>query len=1603
MTLFRNWMRHLCNGYARPAARRPWPRRTPRPRLELLEDRTLLSASLVADINTSAASSHPAGFATLNGAAYFFADDGIHGTELWKSNGTPGGTQLVKDLNPGDAASVSSFSPPPVVLGNDLYFFANDGVHGTQLWQSDGTANGTVPLSSPAPGTVTYANQIAVANGLLFFSDPASNNLYKTNGTPAGTAPVTDANGNAIAFPFDLANVGGALYLSGTQSGTSGTQTGLWKTDGTAPGTSFIQATAGSISDLTGVAGTAYFVVHSQATNGQQDAALWMSNGTPGGTALLHDFGTVASPRPSPLADLTAFNGQLYFAADDHTANPDLGRELWTSNGTSAGTHPVLDINPGPGSGLGAQPDLTSFNSSLYFLADNGQGQALWQTNGSATAKVLDAGGNAIFADCILSIVHSTTLYFAGSNATGSGLWKTGGSAATTLFVHTASLAASAPGSSTAVNSLLFFPANDGSHGIQLWTSDGTPTNTGMLADINPHPSSSPQAITDLNGTALFAADDGTHGTELWRSDGTAATTRLVNDLNPGSGAGLAFAGTPRLLNVNGTVYFFAYDGNPADGTVQLWKTNGSTASTRLVKGFTPRQSGPFGFFAGLPDTLTNVNGELFFVADDGVHGLELWKSDGTRTGTILVQDLNPGPNGSNPADLTAVGGTLFFTATAGTQTGLWRTDGTTISFLEPGAANLVNVGTLLYFTAPNPANPASGPALWKTDGTTTTLITSLGQGNTPRRLTNVNGTLFFVVDSSTSETLWMSNGSPAGTGALHTFTGNQPLSELTAVGSTLYFIDQGSSGPQLWLSNGTAGGTGSVSALQSAFTSSAPYFGLTNVNGTLVFAASDPSHGQEVWTSNGTARGTALAQDVNPGVPGSFPHGFAAVAGRRFFAANDGIHGTELFADTSGTSRPTTTTNLNASATSVPLGQPVAFTATVTPTQGSLDGGSVTFLEGQTELGTVPVTNGSSTLNVFLGTGQHNVTAVYLGDVNFAGSTSASVTVAVISTGPVATTTSLTASATTVQLGQFVGFTATVKPPQGNVDGGNVDFTDGANDLGTAPVDADGIATLNKALGVGRHTILATYSGDASFNGSTSSGVIVTVNQPAATTTTLVVSATSVVQGQSVDFTATVQPAQGNVDGGNVDFMEGQNDLGTVPVNANGVALLSKVLALGAHNVVAVYSGNPNFSGSRSDPVTVTVNPPAATTTFLTASATSVTQGQSVTFTATVTPAQGNVDGGNVVFTDGQTDLGSFLVNANGVATLNVVLAVGTHHVVATYGGDASFSGSVSSAVTVTVTQPVVTTTFLTASATSVTQGQVVHFTATVTAAQGNVDGGNVDFMDGPTDLGSFPVNGGVATLDEAFTTGTHQIVAVYSGDAHFGGSTSSAVIVTVSPASSPASTQTILTASATAVNAGQPLTLTAVVSSNAGPARPVDGGTVLFLDGGTLFASAPLEASTGMAVLTTILVPGTHSITAVYFGDSAFSSSTSSPVLVTAADTVPLTGDVTSLLQWSLTPPVRSGMGHSRGFTETLTILNASERPLEGTLYVLLRGLRGGINLRGAAGSIGRRRRRSPFVAIDLTGSTVRPNGSISVALQFSGRPNQFALSFFAGSPPQ
>jgi hypothetical protein len=407
---------------------------------------------------------------------------------------------------------------------------------------------------------------------------------------------------------------------------------------------------------------------------------------------------------------------------------------------------------------------------------------------------------------------------------------------------------------------------------------------------------------------------------------------------------------------------------------------------------------------------------------------------------------------------------------------------------------------------------------------------------------------------------------------------------------------------------------------------------------------------------------------------------------------------------------------------------------------------------------------------------------------------------------------------------------------------------------------------------------------------GALQSGGTTTAGSPVSTSTTLTPSATKVTQGSSVSFTAKVTSSTGTgLPTGTVVFRNGSATLGSVALNASGVAAYSTTsLPVGAATITAVYAGSSIDSSSTSPAVSVTVAAGTliSTTTKLTASATSIKQGASVSFTATVAASKGTaVPAGTVVFHNSSTTLGSVTLNSSGVAVYSTTsLTPGTDSITASYGGSSTDSSSTSPAVAVTVAGAslIVTTTTLKASSTSVPVGTPVTFRATVVHLSGSaVPTGTVTFYNGSAALGSSSINtSGVATYaGSSASAGTFTITARYSGSSTYAASTSPAVVVTIG--SSKLVSITKLKSSATTVSKGAAVTLTETVAHSSGSAVPT--GTVTFYSGSTALGNSALNSSAVATFSASSASTGTFTITARYGGNSTYAASTSSAIVVT------------------------------------------------------------------------------------------------------------------------
>ena len=451
---------------------------------------------------------------------------------------------LVKNIKPGLSSGILLGAAQSYLVGNTLYFTADDGITGEELWKSDGTEAGTMlvydicncsSIDGAGDFYTSYNDQLYLVGQTTEYGSE----VWRTDNGPDGAVLLFDAcpgdcSGAEFAEYSPLAVYKDKLFLNlGTTLGKE----------------------------------------------------LWVSDGTTAGTMLLKDINPNSSD--SRPRGLTVFKDKLYFSAD----SANLGNELWVSDGTTAGTTMLKNINP---SNFGSADirELVAGEEALYFWAyeSGNTGRELWKSDGTVAGTVMVKDINPGFSNGAPDYVPLTN-----------SIWLDG---------------------------KLFFVANDGTAGEELWLTDGTETGTVLLKDINTGAANSNiQFLSIIDGKVFFRANDGTNGNELWSTDGTEAGTQLVKNINPGTQDGLHFS------TVNFTVF----------------------------------------------------QNKMLFTANDGATGREIWLTDGTAAGTQLFSDVNLGAQESIPSDYHLIGNSLlFFAQTQPTGRELWKYDLTTISANEP-------------------------------------------------------------------------------------------------------------------------------------------------------------------------------------------------------------------------------------------------------------------------------------------------------------------------------------------------------------------------------------------------------------------------------------------------------------------------------------------------------------------------------------------------------------------------------------------------------------------------------------------------------------------------------------------------------------------------------------------------------------------------------------------------------------------------------------------------------------------------------------------------------------------------------------------------------
>lgn len=503
-------------------------------------------------------------------------------------------------------------------------------------------------------------------------------------------------------------------------------------------------------------------------------------------------------------------------------------------------------------------------NKNLLFLV-------LMIVSMSATAQVTQINSNASLENPY-PLTATKSIY---ASSTDSTLWVTDGTLAGTVQISTTIKFIGTLGSTAFMNGTMIFEGSTSATGGELYITNGTTAGTTLISDINPGaPSSHPDGdFAILNGFVYFTAERPAEGRELWRTDGTPGGTTLVKDIVPGP-TGSNTQSDYQMFS-SGSYLLFAVT-NAASGN-ELWTSDGTNGGTALLKEI---NAGPS---SSDPNSFSAFKNMVLFYATDAASGTEIWKTDGTPGGTTILKDINPGPGSSTLGFGTGFGfyvvfnDRAFFTADNGANGNeIWATDGTTggtvlVKDVEPGPLGsfslIVDAAILTNkFIFPVTDFLGSRYELWESDGTTagTKLFRSFDGDEIPL--------IFIPFD--------ISGGS---------FTPTQKLFQ----GNKFFFSAKtAAEGRELWISDGTLANTNLVKDINpgSADGLDSSGFSYTYTSSAFFFGATNETNGVEVWKSDGTLPGTNMVADIVTGAGTSEPTiDFLLVNSKVLFQADNG------------------------------------------------------------------------------------------------------------------------------------------------------------------------------------------------------------------------------------------------------------------------------------------------------------------------------------------------------------------------------------------------------------------------------------------------------------------------------------------------------------------------------------------------------------------------------------------------------------------------------------------------------------------------------------------------------------------------------------------
>ncbi|MCA8920018.1 MAG: hypothetical protein KDB32_13135, partial [Planctomycetes bacterium] len=489
-----------------------------------ITDGTVSGTSMITDLNTGSGNGVLSPTASgvqgkeFNAEFFFAGNNGTSGYELWKTDGTAGGTAIVLDINTGAGnSSASEFE----VHAGELFFSAIDS-NGRELWKSDGTAGGTQLVRNISPtGDSAPASLTSTTAGLVFAASDGNTGRepWISDGTSGGTALLKDIANAGSSQPVAFETHGSSVYFFAFD--TTVFLHKVFVSDGTTGGTTQVGGAYLTPSS------TSYFnMLHSDGTR------VYFSNGEPwsitGNTAQLlsniaPDVESVAyASGPPPVA----LSGNLVFSG----RQSGMDWEPWISDGTGGGTSQLLDIEAGSS---GSDPySLQQMGSYVFFSAfSTANGDELWRTDGTAggTIRLTDiAAGSASSYVRSFGAMGGSMRFWAIS----SGAVVLGSSDGTVAGTSTFSL----PSNVSSIHNIgisgnrIYFTAQISVSSFELWVSDGTQGGTGMISTVSTQSYNPEMSLFEFGGETYFAAHEAATGLEIWKTNGTAAGTAIVKD-----------------------------------------------------------------------------------------------------------------------------------------------------------------------------------------------------------------------------------------------------------------------------------------------------------------------------------------------------------------------------------------------------------------------------------------------------------------------------------------------------------------------------------------------------------------------------------------------------------------------------------------------------------------------------------------------------------------------------------------------------------------------------------------------------------------------------------------------------------------------------------------------------------------------------------------------------------------------------------------------------------------------------------------------------------------------------------------------------------------